>query len=214
MAKNVMTQLREHGEVRRGQLGVLVQDLTPELAQAFNLKMGQGAVVAQVIEGSPAARAGVRAGDIVLAVNGQPVRSANELRNAIGMMRRGSTAQLDLLREGRPLKLSVKIEAIAGQRATAEQDKSPSASRLEGVDLGPIAPDHPLSGQEQGVQVYAVDPDSAAWRAGLREGDVILSIDRKRVRSVREAETALKAAGERVLLHVRRGDGALFIVVR
>lgn len=215
MAKNVMAQLSEYGEVRRGQLGVLVQDLTPELAQAFNLKAGQGAVVAQVIDGSPAARAGVRAGDIVLAVNGKPVRSANELRNAIGMMRRGTVVQLDLLREGRPLKLSVKIDALSSQQAKAEKDeRRRPVSRLDGVELGPIATDHPLSGQEQGVQVYAVDPSSAAWRAGLRSGDIILSIDHKRVRSVREADAALKAAGERVLLHVRRGDGALFIVVR
>ncbi|MCX7674136.1 MAG: DegQ family serine endoprotease [Thiobacillaceae bacterium] len=216
MARHVMLQLREHGEVRRGQLGVLVQDLTPELAQAFNLKEGQGAVVAQVLPGSPADKAGVQAGDIVLAVNGQPVRSASELRNAIGMMRRGATARLDLLREGRRHSVDVRIEALTRQRAAAEPPQSqPRSSRvLAGVQLGDIAPQHPLAGQEQGVQVYAIDPDSPAARAGLRPGDIILSIDRKRVRSVKEAEAALKEAGERVLLHVRRGDGALFIVVR
>ena len=216
MARDVMTQLREHGEVRRGQLGVLVQDLTPELAQAFKLKDRQGAVVAQVMPGSPAEKAGVRSGDIVLAVNGRAVHSANALRNAIGMMRRGATVALDLLRDGRPLKVNVRIEAIPGQRAAAKEPQraGPTSNRLAGVELGEIDPDHPLAGEEKGVQVYSVEPGSAAARAGLREGDVILSIDRKRVRSVREAEAALKAAGDRVLLHVRRGDGALFIVIR
>ncbi len=216
MARDVMTQLREHGEVRRGQLGVLVQDLTPELAQAFNLKDRQGAVVAQVMAGSPAEKAGVRAGDIVLAVNGRAVHSANALRNAIGMLRRGATVALDLLREGKPLKLNVRIEAIPAQRAAAGEPRrsGPASNRLAGVELGEIEAGHPLAGQEQGVQVYAVEPGSAAGRAGLREGDIILSIDRRRVRSVKEAEAALRAAGERLLLHVRRGEGALFIVIR
>lgn len=216
MAREVMNQLREHGEVRRGQLGVLVQDLTPELAQAFDLKDRQGAVIAQVMPGSPAEKAGVRAGDIVLAVNGRAVHSANALRNAIGMTRRGATVALDVLREGRPLKINVKIEAITGQRAATDPppQPGPTSRRLAGVELGEIEPDHPLAGEERGVQVYAVEPRSPAWRAGLREGDIILSIDRKRVMSVKDADAALKAAGERLLLHVRRGDGALFIVIR
>ncbi len=217
MAREVMNQLREHGEVRRGQLGVLVQDLTPELAQAFGLKDRQGAVIAQVVPGSPAEKAGLRAGDIVLAVDGRAVVSANALRNAIGMTRRGSTVTLDVLRDGRAQKLNVKIEAIAGER-TASKDQAPQSGapsrRLAGVELGEIEPDHPLAGVEQGVQVYAVEAGSPAARAGLREGDIILSIDRRRVRSVKEAEAALKGAGERLLLHVRRGEGALFIVVR
>jgi Do/DeqQ family serine protease len=216
MAREVMNQLREHGEVRRGQLGVLVQDLTPELAQAFNLKDRQGAVVAQVMPGSPAEKAGVRTGDIVLAVNGRAVHSANALRNAIGMTRRGATVALDILRDGRALKINVKIEAIERQRASTDQpaQAGPTSRRLSGVELGEIERDHPLAGIEQGVQVYSVQAGSPAARAGLREGDIILSIDRKRVRSVKEAEAALKDAGERLLLHVRRGEGALFIVIR
>ncbi len=216
MAREVMNQLREHGEVRRGQLGVLVQDLTPELAQAFNLKDRQGAVVAQVLPGSPAEKAGVRTGDIVLAVNGRAVHSANALRNAIGMTRRGATVALDILRDGRALKINVKIEAIERQRASTDQpaQAGPTSRRLSGVELGEIERDHPLAGIEQGVQVYSVQAGSPAARAGLREGDIILSIDRKRVRSVKEAEAALKDAGERLLLHVRRGEGALFIVIR
>src|SRR5690606_13389579 len=101
MARAVMEQLIEHGEVRRGRLGIMIQDLTPDLAQALGLSRSAGALVARVDEGSPAERAGIRSGDVVIAVNGRPVSSSRDLRNAIGLMRTGTKVELTILRDGK-----------------------------------------------------------------------------------------------------------------
>lgn len=210
MARAIFFQLKEHGEVQRGQLGVLIQDLTPELAEAFKLEQSHGAVVARVLPKSPAEKAGLKAGDVVTRVNGRAVHNSGELRNAIGLLPLGSRVTLEVLREGRPLEIRVKVEEYSGQRIEAGK----LSHRLSGAELGEIEPDHPLAGKVEGVQILKVEPGSPAHRAGLREEDIIVTVNHTPVRSVEEAETAMAHQGGALLLNVRRGDGALFIVLR
>lgn len=111
MARAIVAQLKEHGKVQRGQLGVLVQDLTPELSAAFNLEHGQGAVITRVLPGSPAEKAGLQAGDVVIEVDGRPISSASELRNVIGLVPLGKRVQLHVLRDGQDLQVALQIKA-------------------------------------------------------------------------------------------------------
>ena len=210
MAHDVMTQLIEFGEVRRGQLGIFIQDVTPELADALGLDRHAGALVAQVIEGSAAARAGLRPGDVIVAVDGEPVRNASQLRNTIGLLRVGTTVTLDVIRDGR--RIRVKATITQARREQAEGGRI--NEHLEGAALGPIEPDHPLAGRVQGVEVLDVARGSPAWRAGLRPGDIIVSANRMPVRDLDELRQALRESRGPLLLNIRRGEGALFIVIR
>ena len=210
MARTIMDQLVRHGEVRRGQLGVFIQDITPELAGALKLARARGAVITQVQEDSPAARAGITAGDVVVRINGQPVRSAAQLRNALGLLPVGTTVELDVLRDGRPRTLTATIEKpVAAQEAGAG-----ISDRLSGAMLGPIQPTHPLAGRAEGVQVLEVEPGSAAFSAGLRPGDVIVSVNRRPVRDLNDIREAARLEDRGILLNIRRGNGALFVVIR
>ncbi len=209
MARQLMDQIVKHGEVRRGMLGVAAQDLTPQLAQAFGLRQDQGAVVAQVSPRSAAERAGIRAGDVVTAINGRAVRDSASLRNTIGLLRVGEDARIDLVRDGKPLTVTARIGEARGDEA-AGRALSP---RLEGASFGEIPPNHPAYGELQGVLVRGVEPGSAAARAGLRKNDVIVSVNRQPVASVDELRQAA-AGGGALLLNVQRGQGAMFLMIQ
>jgi Do/DeqQ family serine protease len=211
MAGAIAAQLAEHGEVQRGELGVMIQDLTPELASAFNQSPEGGAVIARVLPDSPAERAGLRAGDIVTAVNGQPVANGAALRNAIGLVRAGSEVRLSAVRDGKPITLTARLSPPAGQTAAGGR----LDEQLDGAQLGEIGASHPLAGKVEGVAVAKVERGSLAWRAGLRPGDIVLSINRQPVRSLAEASAALKQSGpDGLLLNIQRGNSALFLVIR
>jgi len=210
MARQVMEQLIEYGEVHRGQLGVLIQDITPELADAFGLDLHQGALVAQVSKGSAAAKAGLRQGDVVVAVDGKAVHSAAALRNAIGLLRVGSTVELKVVRDGRHRTVRVKIAEPSHEAAAGKH----LSKRLAGATVGPIPPDHPLAGQVEGIAILKVERGSSAWMAGLRRGDIIVSINRQPVHTLDEARAAVKRSRGGLLLNVRRGNGAFFVVIR
>jgi serine protease Do/serine protease DegQ len=210
MTRAIMTQLIEYGEVRRGQLGVVVQDLSPELAQAFGLPAAGGAVVARVESGSPADRAGLRSGDVVTAANGRPVGNASALRNAIGILRVGTEIKLDTVRDGR--RRSVRAVLVETDRRVLEAGEA--SERLAGAKLGPIVPSHPLAGRLEGVAVEEVEQGSPAWVAGLRRGDVIISINRQKVGSVADVAPSIAQFPHRLLLTLVRGDATLFLVVR
>jgi len=210
MARAVMDQLIEFGEVRRGRLGVLVQDLTPDLAEALGIPHREGAVITQVEEGSPAERAGLQAGDVVIAANGHEVRDASDLRNQVGVMRIGETVALRIVRNGERKTLEVTIGKVTPDTVAGGE----TARQLEGAVFRDIRPGNPLHGRLEGVEVAEVEQGSPAWRAGLRPGDVILSVNRRQVTSVAELRQALEAVRGAIALNIARDGARLFIVIR
>ena len=210
MTRAIMTQLIEYGEVRRGQIGVMVQDVSPELAQAFGLQGFGGAVVVRVEPDSPADRVGLRSGDVVTAVNGRSIRNSSALRNAIAILRVGTEVTLDTLRNGRQRR--VRTVLVEPERQVLEGREA--SQRLAGATLGPIDAGHPWVGRIEGVMVESVEQGSPAWLAGLRQGDVIISINRQKVRSVADVSPAVALYPRRLLLNIVRGDANLFLVIR
>ncbi|MEE8196075.1 MAG: DegQ family serine endoprotease [Acidiferrobacterales bacterium] len=210
MARSIMTQLIEHGEMRRGQLGVSIQDLTPEIAKALGVPAGRGAVVSEVVKGSPAAKAGVEAGDVIVAVNGDKIRNASDLRNKIGLARVGEAVTLTVLHQGRKKTVVTKL----APRHRAKVHVEEIDPRIAGATLGPISQSSPLFGRVEGVEVLQAKPGSPAWSAGLRQGDVITSVNRKPVKTLNQFATQVRKAKGALLLNIRRGDAALFIVIQ
>ena len=209
LARPVVEQLLKYGEVQRGQLGVTVQDLTPDLAKAMHLDRSGGALVSQVLTGSAAAKAGLRAGDVIVALDGKPVAGASTLRNAVGLLRIGTEIKLDVIRNGKPATVTAEI-------AKAHREKVPAAQvtqRLKGAQIGSIEPGHPLHGEVRGVEVLSVEQGSPAWMAGLRSGDIITSVDRRPVESVEQFRAAAESSKGVLLLNIRRGDSAVFIAI-
>ncbi len=209
MVRSIMGQLIEYGEVRRGKLGVLIQQLTPALAELFDVPTSSGVVVSQVLPGSPAEQAGIKPGDIITAVGDEPVTSVADLRNAIGLRRVNSKVRIHLLRDGKDKSIKVKVGKDSGQSGSQSIDP-----RLEGAVLGPVPADHPLYQQVIGVAVLAVQSDSHAASAGLRPGDIITSLNRQPISTLEDAKQVMKNTAGALLMHVRRGRAALFIVIR
>lgn len=208
MARTLMEQIVAYGEVRRGRLGVSVQDLNPELAQALGAGDRRGAVIAQVESGSAADKAGLQSGDIVTAVDGRDINSAADLRNAIGLIRVGQSLDMEVFREGRVRQLTATIPDAA------PVDASRLSELLGGAALGEMDNTHPLYGRVQGVVVNRVQRGTPAARAGLRPGDVISSVNRRPVRNLQEFEAVAQAARDQLLLNVRRGRQAFFLMLR
>jgi Do/DeqQ family serine protease len=215
MARAVMDQLLRFGEVQRGRLGFVVQDLTPDIARAIGVAdVAEGAVVVQVEPGSPADKAGIKAGDVVIALGGRPLRGASDLRNRIGLARIGDEVELTILRNGAERRLRARVERGAGSaQAALQTDKGAALPRLRGAVLRDIVPGMPMYGKTEGVLVAEVEPGSPAAARGLRAGDIIVAVNRKPVRSVAEFQAALKEAGRVAALDVLRGDTSLFIIV-
>jgi serine protease Do/serine protease DegQ len=203
MARSVMDQLIHYGSVKRGQLGVSMYTVTPDIAHSLGLQNAIGALVSQVVEGSPADHAGVRTGDVITSVNGQPVKSNSELRNTIGLLRVGDKVDIGLLRDGKPLRVTAVIAD-----STTELTGGPESihKSFEGAVLG----DAPDAG---GALVRSVEPGSAAAQAGLRAQDVIVGANRGRVSSVHELRERAKGAAV-LVLEVRRGATVLLVPLR
>ena len=195
MARAVMTQIVRHGEVRRGRLGIEMVDLTPDLARKFGVSFLDGAVIAGVQPGSPAERAGLREGDVITALGGRPIRNAAELR----VSRDGATR-------------TVRVQ-IAAPQEQASGDGQPVA-QLPGMRVVEIERGSPLYRRIQGLIVSAVERNSAAWQAGLRPGDIIYGVNRRRVRTFAEFQSALGAGEGGFSISLLRGDTTLTLTVR
>ena len=206
MATRVMEQIVEKGGVQRGYVGVQVQDLNPQLADAFGLKNGAGAVINSIEPDSPAAKAGLQQGDVITAIDGKPVKRAWDVRNQIGLARVGEKVKFDILRNGKQMTLAATL-ASAGQQGPAVNP------RLEGVTVGDIEDDNPYYGQVQGVVVRDVIQGSQPWRAGLRKGDIITSVNRQPVSSLKEFLKLVDKRQGSLLLRIIRGNTAAFLVI-
>ncbi|MCP4700515.1 MAG: DegQ family serine endoprotease [Gammaproteobacteria bacterium] len=198
MVKKVADHLVEFGEVKRGFLGIGIQDMDPDLAAAFGLQDKKGAAVVKVERGSSAARAGVLAGDIIVAVNGRAVNNSAALRNRIGLLRVGDQAVLSVVREGRSMKVTATVAGLPGV------DGKKISPYLEGAKLREI---------DRRVLVQKVKEGSAAWNMGLRKGDVLLSINRISVENMDDLSALLKSR-RRLLIKILRKDTVLTIWLR
>jgi serine protease DegQ len=216
MAQRVTSQLQEYGEVRRGRIGIGIQDVTQDLSEALKLDVQNGAIVTQVEPGSPGERAGIKVGDVVTELDGVPLQGAGDLRNKVGLMRLGTDVSLTLLRDGRKQNVMVKIEAAPAAKAeTAPSTQgSPTSERLEGAQFRNLERGDPPYGKVTGVLVAAVDDGSPAAFLGLREGDVVTAVNRQNVANMADFERAIRAAGTPVALNVWRDGARLYLVIR
>jgi serine protease Do/serine protease DegQ len=210
MARAVMDQILRFGEVRRGRLGVTTQDVTPAVAKQLGLGVTEGAVVQKVEPGSTAEQAGLRSGDVVVATNGRPVRSAGELRNRIGLTPVGEEVDMTVLRDGRTLRVRARIGEPFQVTALAGE----AVPQLTGARVADLAPGMPLYGQVEAVVVASVDAASSAFRNGLRAGDLIYGVNRVRVRTVKDFFEALRAAEPPLRISLLRGDNRITLIIR
>ena len=210
MARAVMEQLIEYGEVRRGRLGVVIQDFTPDLAEALDIGTGTGAVITQVEPGSAAEEAGLQPGDLIVSVDGRVVAGSADLRSQIGLQRVGSEVELEVIRGGSAMTLSATLRE-GGTVATAGDHRF---DRLAGAELRNLQPGDPDYGEVEGVLVTRMAPGSRAARSGLEAGDIILAVNRSPVSSVSELRRELARAEGALALTVKRGAARIFLVMR
>ncbi len=198
-------QIVEFGEVRRGRLGVVIQDLTRDLAEAFGIDTEHGAVIAQVMPDSAAADAGLKEADVITAVNERPVKGATDLRNIIGLSRSDEEVEIEYFRNRQQMTVRVKLRPAEVAIGLGEK----ISQHLTGATLADSE-----DGELAGVRVIEVEARSPAWKAGLRKNDLIVSINRERVKNIDDVRQVVSKHSAGVLLQIKRGDSALFLVIR
>jgi serine protease Do len=216
-AKSVIGQLKEHGHVTRGWLGVQIQPVTAEVADALGLKQAAGALVTEPQAGSPAAKAGVKAGDVIVAVDGNSIKDSRELAQKIGTMSPGSSVHLDVMRDSSQQAITVTLAQMPNQQqaqaGSEQQDSSQSTPRL-GLSL---APARATGAGSQGVVVTGVDPNGPAADRGIQEGDVILNVGGASVATPADVQKQLaqvqKSGKHEVLMRVKSGDSTRYVAL-
>ncbi len=207
MVKSVMNQLIAYGEVRRGQIGVQISDLTPELAKNLGIDRTEGALIGAVVKGSPAEAAGLKAGDVAIELDGKPVRSNTDLRNRIGMMTLGTTVSLTVIRNGGKKDFKLTIGKPPQQTVEAKADDRPA---LMGATFSNTDP----ADKNKGVKVTNVERGSPAFQSNLRPGDIIVSVNRKPVGNVDEFTEAMKNSERQTALFIKRGGEDILVIVQ
>lgn len=210
MAQQIIQQLIEYGEVKRGRLGFTAQDLTPELVEAFKLKQKKGVVVARVEQNSAADKAGVVAGDVIVSVNGVEVKDSSDMRNKIGLMRVGEDIQLQIIRNGKIKRVTARI----AENIVLSKLGKAFSEKLVGAEITLNQLENSQGRLEPVLQVSKLKPGSPAAYAGLRPGDIILSVNKIPVNDFESFEKALRKNSQGLLFNIQRGRRALFLLVR
>lgn len=218
MAKSVMDQLVSTGEVQRGRIGVSIRDIDPALKEALGLSTLNGALVNDVNADSPAEKAGLESGDIIIGFNGDEINNANDIRNAVGLVTPGTRSDLSYLRDGRRRTTRIMVEAFtdneSGENKKLIDTKASEKETFSGAELANIPSDMELQDGNDGVLVTRVEGGSKAQRAGLLRGDIIRAVGRKPVSSLDEFQKAVEDRTGPIALTVERNGTNLFLAIR
>ena len=206
MVKTVMAQLTEFGEVRRGVIGVAIKDMDPELAKNLDVERAEGALIMSVVKGSPAEKAGIKGGDVVIELDGKPLHSSTELRNRLGLTQVGTTVNLTVLRDKQRRDVKVTIAKAPTDQVLAKLDDRPA---LEGASYSTAD----AGDKTKGVKVTGVEQNSKAAQIGLKPGDIIVAVNRKSVSNIDEFKLAMKESARQTALFIKRqGEDVLLLV--
>ena len=208
MVKQISDQLIEYGEVKRAYLGVQMQDINDELASAFNIPPGQGAVITSIQKDSAADKAGLEIGDVIVTVDGQKLSNADSLRNTVGLLMVGQTIKMDFLRNGKKKTVKATVKEVQKQ-----VQQGPIHPKLAGASFGDIEPGSRYYGKINGVAIYDVKRNSPAWNAGLRTNDIITSVNKVRVNSLDDFKSHVQTTGT-LLFNLTRNRQAMFLILR
>jgi serine protease Do len=217
VARNVMGQILKDGKVTRAYLGVMAQEVTPAIARSFHLSEVRGALVGDVSPNSPASRAGLQKGDVILEINGKPVNDGAQLRMNVSLMQPGTTVAVKVLRDGAPREFSVHLAELPTEQASVEKGGNDQDNALDGVSVDNLnvrtARELGIPAGTSGVVVTDIDPGSAAAQSGLRQGDVIQEVNHHAVKSTSDFERAVRNSKDETLLLVNRQGNTLYLAV-
>jgi serine protease Do len=216
MAKSVISQLREKGKVTRGWIGVSIQSITPELAQAMGLKEQKGALVSEVMQGSPADAAGVKRGDVIISFDGKNVKEASDLPIIVAETPVGKTVQVTVVRNGKNVDLKITIAEMKGEELASRRGAPEEGLGMQVDDIKPEWQREFDLRERTGVVVTGVSPDSPADEAGIKAGDVIKEINRKAIRNMKDYSEYIGAgrSGAPILLLIKRGDQTFYVSIK
>jgi serine protease Do len=217
VARSVMDQIIKSGKVTRAYLGVMAQEVTPQIAKAFHETEVRGALVGDVTPDSPASRAGLQKGDIILDINGKPVNSSAQLRMHVSLMQPGATVNVNVLRDGTQKTFAVKLAELPVERAQVEKPESSPEANMQGISVEDVnaqtARQLGLPANASGVVVTKIDPNGAAADSGLKRGDVIQEVNRQPVKNAADFERAIRNSKDQALLLVNRQGNTLYVAV-
>jgi serine protease Do len=211
LAQGVEQQIVKTGKVEHGRLGVEIQNVNQSLAESFKLSTPEGALVAQVVPDSAAARAGIKPGDVILKFNGSPIADSGSLSVRVNATAPGEKATLDIMRDGKPMTVNVTIGSVSSATVAKNGEATPEGSHL-GMKLRPLTPDERSQAGVSGGLVVQESSGRAA-EAGIQEGDVVLSVNGTPVTSVEQLRSLVQGHGNQVALLIQRGDTRIFVPV-
>ena len=214
MIKEILPQLKDKGKVTRGWMGVIVQSVTRDIAESMGLDQTGGALISEVAKDGPAARAGIKVGDLIIEFNGNQIKDANDLPILVARTAPGEKVRVKILRDKRELTIPVQVEKVKDEEVNlTAQEKDHLGLTVHKVT--PEIAERLGIKRAEGVVITSVEPGSAAEEAGLEQGDIIVEVNRKRIHDLSEYKTAVAAQkGKRILFLVRRGENTMFLTLK